>query len=211
MNVDRNLKICDVPIIKIRDFLKVFHNSNLSLVNYISHHFNLTLENSEIFLKELINEGYIEMTESKNYNCTVKGNALANTRFFKRLNKEKADRAFEAFMERVKVINEDNSYAYKVKRLVLFGSYLTKNQKDFGDIDIAYELEKRLKDTKDHQELEQRIIKEAKEEGKVFRSFLDEILYPKNLVLKFLKRRYISLHSMEEIEELSASHKQIFP
>ena len=64
------------------------------------------------------------------------------------MNKAKADKIFNGFMKRVAEINEDKNYIYRVSRLILFGSYLNPAADDYGDIDIAYELEHKINDCK---------------------------------------------------------------
>lgn len=94
-----------------------------------------------------------------------------------------------------------------------FGSYLNPETDDYGDIDIAYELEHKINDDKRFLEASQRIIAHAIANGKVFSSILDEVCYPEDIVLRYLKNRspYISLHRVKDIETLSAPHKQIYP
>ena len=84
---------------------------------------------------------------------------------------------------------------------------------DYGDIDIAYELEHKINDCKRFSEASQRIIANAIADGKVFSSIIEEVCYPSAIVLRHLKNRspYISLHRVEDIEILSAPHKQIYP
>ena len=62
------------------------------------------------------------------------------------INREKADRIMQEFLKRVEEVNRDDSYPYRVSKLVLFGSYLNPEQMDLGDIDIAFELEPKIKD-----------------------------------------------------------------
>lgn len=147
------------------------------------------------------------------YKVSIKGNALAQVKFVKRMDKAKADKIFNEFMKRVAEINEDESYIFRISKLCLFGSYLNSEAEDYGDIDIAYELEHKISDDERFSEASQRIIANAKADGKVFSSILDEICYPEDLVLRYLKNRspYISLHRIKDIETLSAPHKQIYP
>lgn len=179
----------------------------------IMEYFELSKLSGTSLLNELLNLGYAEYVTSDKYKVTVKGNALAQVKFVKRMNKAKADKIFNEFMKRVAEINEDESYIYRVSKLWLFGSYLHPEADDYGDIDIAYELEHKINDYHSFSEAKQRIIDNAKAYGKVFSSIVEEVCYPSNLILRYLKNRspYISLHCMEDIETLSAPHKQIYP
>lgn len=213
MNIDRNAIIAGIPIITVRNFLRDFRRYGSFSLQAMIKHFSLEPQSCAYLLKELIACGYIEENSLNKYEVTVKGNALAQTKFVSRMNKAKADKIFGDFMKRVEKINEDDSYVYRVSKLILFGSYLNSAANDYGDIDIAYELKPKMCYFKTFNEVCQSIIDNAKENGKRFYSYLDEICYPETLVLQYLKSRspYISLHRPEEIRILAAPHKQIFP
>ena len=213
MKIDKNKRINNIPIIKIRNFLRRFsRGSSEDLLTHISGYFNLTKQKATKIIEALVEEGYIEK-EGEVFYCTIKGNALSNVRFIKRMNKEKADKEFSEFMKRVENLNQNNEFIYQVKRIVIFGSYLNPENKDFGDIDIGIELEPRIKDKKAFELAENEIISNAIENGKVFSNIVDELFYPQNLVFKYLKNksRYISIHRMDQVEGLNAIYNQVFP
>lgn len=213
MKIDKNKRINNIPIIKIRNFLRRFSRvSSEDLLTNINGYFNLTKQEATKIIEALVEEGYIEK-EGEVYYCTIKGNALSNVRFIKRMNKEKADKEFSEFMKRVENLNQNNEFIYKVKRIVIFGSYLNPENKDFGDIDLGIELEPRIKDKKAFELAENEIISNAIENGKVFSNIVDELFYPQNIVFKYLKNksRYISIHRMDQVEGLNAIYNQVFP
>ncbi len=213
MIIAYKILICGIPIIKIREFMRRFRTPESFSLQTITEYFELTKPSGTSLLNELLNLGYAEYVTTDKYEVTVKGNALAQVKFIKRINKVKADKIFNEFMKRVAEINEDKKYIYRVSKLCLFGSYLNPEADDYGDIDIAYELEHKINDDKRFLEASQRIIANAIADGKVFSSILDEVGYPEDLVLRYLKNRspYISLHRMKDIETLSVPYKQIYP
>lgn len=213
MKIDKETLICGIPIIKIREFMRRYRTPGSFSLQTITEYFELTAPSGTSLLNELLSLGYAECVNTDKYEVTVKGNALAQVKFVKRIDKAKADKIFNGFMKRVAEINEDESYIYSVSKLCLFGSYLNPEAEDYGDIDIACELEHKISDDKRFSEASQRIIANAIADGKVFSSVLDEVCYPEDLVLRHLKNRspYISLHRMKDIETLSAPHKQIYP
>lgn len=212
MKIDKKTLICGIPIIKIRDFMRRYRTPESFSLQTIMEYFELTKPSGTHLLNELLNSGYAEQTKTNEYQVTVKGNALAQVKFVKRMNKATANKIFNEFMKRVEEINEDNNYIYRVSKLFLFGSYLNPEADDYGDIDIAYELERKIKDGR-FLEASRRFIADAIADGRVFSSIVEEVCYPSDLVLRYLKNRspYISLHRMEDIEILSAPHKQIYP
>lgn len=211
MKIDKKTIICGIPIIKIRDFMRRYRTPGSFSLQTITEYFDLEKPSGAYLLNELLHSEYAEQTKPNEYKVTVKGNALAQVKFVSRMNKAKADKIFNGFMKRVAEINEDDNYIYRVSRLILFGSYLNPAADDYGDIDIAYELEQKINDDKRFSEASQRIIANAIEDGKVFSSIIEEVCYPSDIVLRHLKNRspYISLHRVEDIEILSAPHQQI--
>lgn len=213
MKIDRKTLICGIPIIKIRDFMRRYRTPGSFSLQTIMEYFELTKPSGINLLNELLNSGYAEQTKTDEYEVTVRGNALAQVRFVKRMDKAKADKIFDEFMKRVAEVNEDENYIYRVSKLYLFGSYLNPETDDYGDIDIAYELERKINDDNRFSEASRRITANAIADGKVFSSIVEEMYYPWNSVLRYLKNRsaYISLHRVEDIKALSAPHKQIYP
>lgn len=213
MKIDKKTLICGIPIIKIREFMRRYRTPESFSLQTITDYFELTAPSGTSLLNELLNSEYAECVNTDKYKVTIKGNALAQAKFVKRMDKAKADKIFNEFMKRVAEINEDESYIFRISKLCLFGSYLNQDANDYGDIDIAYELEHKISDDHRFAEACQRIINNAKTAGKVFSSIVEEVCYPSNLVLRYLKNRspYISLHRMEDIKTLSALHKQIYP
>ncbi len=217
MKVDKQSNIGNIPIKGIRDFFIRYRTpANFSLMT-LRHYFKVSERVAQDLCKELIRQEYIQENIEDNiydkYVVTKKGNALAQAKFIKRLNKEKADLLFQKFLVRVEEVNADNTFLYCVKQLFIFGSYLDRSSNDFGDIDIAFVLERKMKDYNDFRAAQQKLIQDACENGKVFSSIVEEVCYAENMVLKHLKHRspYISLHRLSEVIELGARYKQIYP
>lgn len=213
MKVDRHATIGNIPIKGIRDFFIRYRTPMHFSMMAVEQYFKISNKSARDLCKELIKREFIEDDRSGKYIVTEKGNALAQTKFVKRMNKEKADLIFQKFMDRVEEVNSDNTFLYSVKQLFLFGSYLDRSSDDFGDLDIAFVLERKIKDDKDFMAAQQKLIQDACENGKVFSSIVEEVYYSETMVLKHLKNRspYISLHRLSDVLELGAPHKQIYP
>ena len=69
----------------------------------------------------------------------------------------------QEFLKRVEEVNRDDFYPYRVSKLVLFGSYLNPEQMDLGDIDIAFELEPKIKDYDELEETLASFLKEGRD------------------------------------------------
>ena len=68
--------------------------------------------------------------------------------------RETAKRALENVVQRIKEVNENKEFIYKITKAVLFGSYINSTKDKVGDLDIAVYVD--LKD-KSIPEVEQNI------------------------------------------------------
>lgn len=212
MRIHKNDIVCGIPILNIRNFFRIVRDSEEFTFFKVREYFSLDEGKTDSFILELISNGFIELWEN-GYRLTLKGNALCIARCVPPINKEKADRIFQEFMQRVDEVNNDNFYLYRIRKLLLFGSYLNPNNSDYGDIDIAFDLERKIENYDTFLEANRKLVHEVKKNGKSFSSFLDEMLYSKKLVLLKLKdrNRYISLHSIEDEILNNVQSKQIYP
>ena len=107
MRLTRKQTICDIPILKIRDYFDHIRPALIS-PEMISEQFDLNKEKTKELIDALLSEGYIEAAKKKRkYQLTIKGQALCVARYTNPLNKEKADKLFKKFMERVEEIKLD--------------------------------------------------------------------------------------------------------
>lgn len=213
MKVDKHITIGNIPIKGIRDFFIRYRTPAKFSLMTVEQYFKISNNSARDLCKELISQEFIEDDKFGKYVVTEKGNALAQTKFVKRMNKEKADLIFQKFIDRVEEVNSNNTFLYYVKQLFLFGSYLDRSSDDFGDLDIAFVLERKIKDSNDFMAAQQKLVQDACENGKVFSSIVEEVCYAETIVLKHLKSRspYISLHRLSDVIELGAPYKQIYP
>ena len=206
--------IADIPILKVRDFFVYLdrHHRDTFILKEVCDYFNISESKAKNLLNELFDEELIEVGNGC-YKLTLKGTALSIARCVPPLNRVKADKILKDFMQRVEEINSSDYYLYSVSKILLFGSYIQENAIDFGDIDIAFELEKKIKNYDEHKRLNNDLVKKARAEGRSFSSFVDEIFYSRTLVELKLKNRnrYISLHEMSDgVLEITET-KQIYP
>lgn len=214
MRISRKETIANIPILKIRDFFDYLCKYNIETITLeiACEYLKIDETKANSLLKKLLEEEYIEMS-SDNYKITLKGSALRNARCVYPINREKTDKIVADLMLRIEEININDYYLYRVSKILLFGSYINKEAVDFGDIDIAFELEKKIKDSEAFEKLNRQFVKKAKDRGKRFSSFIDEMFYSRHVVLLKLKNRnrYISLHEMEDgILEITETI-QIYP
>lgn len=112
--------------------------------------------------------------------------------------RETARKALENVKLKIKEANEREDFIYRIKKAVLFGSYINSDKEKVGDIDIALYID--LKD-KITPETDQN-YKRSFESGKQM-SYLERLFYGKEEVSKFIKdkKAVIELHDGYMIEE----------
>src|SRR5207244_9199864 len=121
------------------------------------------------------------------YEVTTLGNALAMATAGKPIHRRTADRLLSDFLSRVKQVNEDDHFLYKVTRVVVFGSYLDAQKETLNDLDLAVDLEFKEADMSKRRALLDERIREAREQGRHFGTHLAQVSWPIREVKQFLK------------------------
>lgn len=147
---------------------------------------------AEILINELSRLAYIEPCEISNnqqyYHVTLRGSAFSLASAARPLTRKTADKKLKEFLDRVHAVNDNPELAYRVHKVAVFGSYLTEKER-INDIDIAVELVHREADPHKCQAIKEARINKAIENGRHFATFIDEVIWPYNEILLFLKAR----------------------
>lgn len=191
------------PILLIRDYLRYVQLRDWWTIDFLTDRLNVSESTARKIIKELLKQGYIE--ESKSFNRekawvnTIKGNSLAMASAAKPIHRKTADDILLKFMKRVHEVNTSERFAYRVEKVIVFGSYLSDNKR-LNDIDLAIKLTSKEKDETKRKQRDQERISIAVKAGRNFNSFIDEIFWPMTEVRLFLKNRSrsISLHDTED-------------
>lgn len=98
-------------------------------------------------IDRLVAEGYLAVDEVDEDGdrwlfATPRGNALAMARFAT-IRRETADRLVAQLIERAGAYNADPEKPLLVRRLIVFGSYLSDDAERLGDVDVYVEIERR--------------------------------------------------------------------
>lgn len=213
MRIKSSDKILGISILKIRDFFKR-HTTQWDIGN-IMHFFCLDKREAKILMKEFEKENLIEKTEKFNneqlWRNSTKGNALALASAAKPILRKTADKKINEFLTRVKEINTNLYYLYKIEKVVVFGSYLRDDEK-LGDIDLAIKIAPKECDQDKFKQMLRKRSLDAKQDGRHFLNYLEEIFWPREEVLRYLKSRSrsISIHFTDEPILKDAKHKVIY-
>ncbi len=218
MRIDPKDHIADVEILKVRDFLRRVSNTDEWEDDFVVYHLKISLKKANRLINELNRKGYIEpvriVRKKQFYRNTIKGSALGLATAAKPITRKTANKIFSEFMDRVRQVNSDPSFLVKVKKVLVFGSYLTDAPR-INDIDVAVEFTWKenhpmvLSKDKGQLALDHSSIAEKK--GKTFNSFIDRLGWPEQEVRLFLKSRSraLSIHPIDD-EILNSVEYRVF-
>lgn len=163
-------------------------------------------------LADLSAAGYIEPAMARDrrapvWKLTIRGRALSMASAARPIRRATADRLLREFLDRVDAVNADAGLGYRVTEVAVFGSYLGSDG-TLGDVDVGVRLESRLSPGVDPVAHGAARVDLAKENGRVFRSWFDELTWSyKEVWLRLRSRsRGLSLHYLDKdgIFELDA-------
>jgi hypothetical protein len=109
----------------------------------------------------------------------------------------------DALLQRVRQVNADDELPYVVEQVILFGSYLGDGAR-VNDVDVAVRLRRRSADEGRSQRQYRERVRQARRDGRMFHSTIEQVLWPQLEVMRMLKSgsRVLSLHDAELETEL---------
>ena len=207
MRIDSKEQIADVEILKVRDLLRRVNNTDEWEDDFVVDRLKISPKKANRLINELNRRGYIEpiriYRQKQFYRKTLKGSTLGLASAAKPVTRKTANRIFSEFMDRVGQVNIDPSFLVKVKKVLVFGSYLTDASR-INDIDVAVELTWKENHpmvlNEDKAQLALNLSIMAEDKGKKFSSFIDRLEWPEHAVRLFLKSRSrtLSIHSIHD-------------
>lgn len=209
MNIDSKQTIAGVPILKIRAFLRQHHQWGMHADDVESSFPG----SGQPILNALISEGYVEPSDRPDtYKTTPKGGAFVNASAARPISRKTAERCLKEFLARVEEVRRSPEFLWKVKRVILFGSYLTTNKDKVSDVDLAIDLAPKEKDPDIRMALERANVEKAMRAGRRFSTYVDELFYADHQVRTFLKSRSHALQftSCDDPVLKIATHKVVY-
>lgn len=165
----------------------------------------LTKRASEQFLHELEREGLIS-AETGYRESTVKGSAFAMASAARPLHKKTAERLVKELVERAQIVNLDGHLAYRVQKLILFGSVMRGAERP-NDVDIGCKLIPRFRGE------QQSIVEDQRRKMKgTFGNMIEWAYWPMFEILRTLKSRSrgLSIHDLNDRAFRSIDYQVIF-
>ncbi|HET9505245.1 MAG TPA: nucleotidyltransferase domain-containing protein [Hymenobacter sp.] len=217
MKINTCQPIAGYPILQIRDLFK--WRSTLCREN-IEDKLKISTPRAAKLLKELVQLGYLELMPSdfpeekgRWFELTPAGRTLALARAVPAMQRAKAEKLLAEFLDRVREVNASADFLYKVDKVVVFGSFLRPEVAELNDLDVAVELTSKFANGDQRRAASDALVAKAYAAGRSFSGFMDELMYPYNMVKTFLRNRsrYISLHTTDDEVLTLTETRQVFP
>ncbi len=215
MHINLDDTISDIPVREIR---KMLRKNNVLGIENVMEDLRIDKDHAIALIGELNNreliEPYAELasySEILYWSTTVNGNALAIAKAGKPIRRRSAEQILSKFMERVQEVTTNPYYLYKVRTVVVFGSYLSDSP-TVNDIDIALELAPKESDREHLGELIEQRIKLLLQQGKRPKNIVEYALLPQIEIYRFLKSRSraLSLHDIDDTTWQSSKHLVVY-
>jgi hypothetical protein len=202
MRIDSKGQIAGVPVLVVRDYLRRMIPFRLS-AHSIASDLKLSGPRAEELVSHLLRLGYVDPIDTldgeQHYKITLSGSTFTLASAAPPLTRRTAERKLAEFLERVRSVNDNPDFVFRIQKVLLFGSYLTEQDR-INDIDVAVELVHRETNPDKIAAAKQARVKEARKAGRRFSTLVDELIWPHQEVLLFLKSRSraISLHLSDD-------------
>ncbi len=204
MRITADEEIAGYPALQIRQLMRETVGRSIT-PRYVREVLSCSYSSAARILSRLEEAGFVEPVRGY-WEATTKGSALAMATAAPPLRQETAARLVGDLVQRARLMNDDDSWAYRVRSLVVFGSYARGVERP-NDVDVGCELCPRWSDEKQrHKEQESR----EKRAG-CFRNISEWATWPKLEVIRYLRSRArgLSIHELEDWIKATA-HTVIF-
>ncbi len=208
MRIQPGDEIVGLPALTVRKLMQYAQSGSGGTIKTIAEQLHIDDATAKNIFEALYAEKYIELDDVKDDNTwwhnTMKGNALANATARKPITRRTAERLIADFLKRVREINTCDDYMYRVKQVIIFGSYLSDGA-TLGDVDLSIMLEDLYNDASEREARRKERVNYALQEGRSFRSFTEMLIWPYEEVFKKLKNHSptLSLHDEKTEQVLS--------
>jgi DNA-binding Lrp family transcriptional regulator len=205
MRISLDQKIAGYPAIRVRELMRRTAGGPIMFRDI-----RRILQCSHIaaarVMKHLEKDGLITSVKGS-IEPSTKGNALAMATAAPPLRRATASRLLADLIKRTRDLNADDTWAYRVRRIVVFGSYVRGSERP-NDVDVACELCPRWES--DRQRAEEQVRRRSR--GMPFRNVLQWATWPRLEVYRYLRARSrgLSIHELEDWILQDADHRVIY-
>lgn len=145
MHIDSKEQIAGVPILEIRKLLRR-HAGFAWRAESAARTLDVSLQRADEILTELEQAGFVSRRSSSTddgltWEVELKGRRLAKAGAGPRYHRARAEKHLKMFQKRVLELRYRHEYLHKVRRAILFGSFLDEEQDRVSDVDLAVDLQ----------------------------------------------------------------------
>jgi hypothetical protein len=205
MRITADQTIAGYPAVLIRQLMRKTVGGSITL-RHVRQVMRCSDSRAASVLNRLQKDGFIESVRGR-LESSTKGNALAMATAAPPLRRATAARLVADLIARARALNADDSWAYRVGTVAVFGSYVRGVDRP-SDVDVACELRPRWRF--DRQCAQDQIRRENR--GKPFRNMSEWATWPKLEVFRFLRARArgLSIHELEDWILQNTDHQVVF-
>jgi hypothetical protein len=209
MQLRKSDEIAGLPAKTLRDFFRRMSGWESVGLSRAAEYLRMSERRTLNVLEKLQELGYVtKESKSDGWALTTLAMRVRNAGF-RSYTRTAAERALNDFLDRVNQVNERTSgHLYWIEAVYGFGSFFFTDAYRVGDVDLIMVL--RLRE--DQKEYERRREKLIALTDRRFRNIIDELLYPKNLLLRFIKGRsaIIALHNHSQLKLPGLKKKVVY-
>ena len=193
MRITSDQTIADYPAVRVRQLIRETARASIT-IQHVRHVLRCSDSGAASVLNRLEKDGLIESVGGR-LEPSTKGRALAMATAARPLRRTTAARLVAELIERARVVNSDDSWAYRVWMVAVFGSYVRGADRP-SDVDIACALRPRWKSGR--QQAHEQVRRDDR--GKSFRNISEWASWPKLEVFRFLRAgaRGLSIHEFDD-------------
>lgn len=188
-----------IPILGLRKFLRAMSNSSNWSVVSLSQDLGVSTPVARALVGQLATDGYISAVSPRNteWENTEKGNGLGCASAAALLTRRTAEIQLQEFLRRVQQVNSSAApFALWIDRVLLLGSMLGTKER-VSDVDLSIKLINKPA----YDVLSRDRISIALTDGRRFGSILEQVIWPRQEILLYLRNRRRSLSFIEWNEE----------
>lgn len=205
MRISLDDELAGQPIGRVRELMRFRpgHTWGLDAAMGILY---VTENEARRVLRELESLGLIRPEEDRSgkwWRPTEEGARLANATAASPVKRASSMRILRELLQRMEEVRDNPNYLFEVSEAYVFGSFLSEKA-EINDIDVMFDLTAKEPDRDRHWALCEAARRTAIRSGRRFGNYLQEISWPRNMVLLYLRsrKRSLSLHDLEDEREL---------
>ena len=205
MRIQADQDIVGFPALQVRQLFRETVDRPITL-RHVKEILKCSDSSARQVMRKLEAEGFAQSAQG-HLEPSTKGNALAMATATLPLRRETADRLISEVVERARAVNRDGKWAYRIARVVIFGSCVRGAERP-NDVDIACELVPRFKC--EEQRFKEQVRRDARDQA--FRNTAQWASWPRLEVLRFLKGRArgLSIHELDDWVLSLEDHRIIY-